>query len=672
MAKRGLMQLGSLGIAVVCLIALIQLFSNAAWFLSPAGRVHSDVHAEPPPPRDPVGNHTLDEWPAERGREFRQAPTLDHLVESGVLPPVEERLPENPLVVVPPQQYGPYGGTWRRFATSVGDVGVFAARLAYEGLVRWDPMGREVWPNLATHWDISSDAREYTFYLRRGVRWSDGEPFTADDLVFWYEDVAFYEELSPVPPPEMLIGGEYGRLEKLDDYTIRITFNEPNGLFMKHMASGFSAMMLLFPAHYFRQFHPRHRPIEEIRAIAASEGLASWQDVWRNRTVYVSNPEMPHLWAWGVRIPSPAQPVEFARNPYYWKVDPEGNQLPYIDAMTFDIFDAELINMKAIEGAIGMQMRHIMLHNYPLFMAKQRTGGYRVLDWINGSGGTINVPLNLNHNDPVLREVFSDGRFRKALSLAINRDEMNMVGYYGLGAPRQCAPPRWSRYYDPAYEQAYVEYDPETANALLDDMGLTERNNRGVRLRPDGRPFQLFIDFPTMVGNAQLMELVAQYWTDVGIKTDVKLLARELFYQRKAGLMQDVAVWWPADEQEPLIDPRWFIPFSLESNHAIGYARWFMSYGRSGIEPEGPIREAIELYRQIERTPDEDRQVELFQKILDLNREHLWVIGTIGDVPAPVIVKDTFRNVPDEAISGWIFRTPGNTAPECYAIEGER
>lgn len=669
--KHWLARIGSLAVAAICLLILVQCFANATWFLSPAGRGGVEARAEPPPPRDPVGNHRVGEWPAENGRDFREAPSLAALVASGELPPVAQRLPENPLVIASPQQCGPYGGTWQRFATSVSDVNVFAARIAYEGLVRWDPIGTDVWPNLATHWDISEDGRTYTFYLRRGVKWSDGAPFTADDIVFWYEDVALYEDLTPVPPFELLLEGKPAQLAKLDPYTVRFTFEESNGLFLKRMASGLSYMMVMFPAHYFRDFHPRYRAKAELEALAAQEGLASWRDVWRNRTMYVSNPEMPHLWAWGVKTPAPAQPIEFERNPYYWKVDPEGNQLPYIDRMTFDIYDAELINLKAIEGALGMQMRHIMLHNYPLFMAKQRTGGYHVLDWINGHGGTLNLPLNLNHHDPVLREVFHDPRFRKALSLAINREELNQVGYYGLGNPRQCGPPEWSRYYDPAYAQAYVEYDPERANALLDEMGLTKRTGRGIRLRPDGEPFQLFIDFPIMAGNIQLMELVAQYWTDVGIKTDVKILARELFYRRKEGLMQDVAVWWPSDEQEPLMDPRWFLPFSLESNQAIGYARWYMSYGKQGVEPHGDLRKTIDLYRQIEKTPDEDAQMQLFQEILDLNRENLWVIGTIGDVPVPVIVKDTFRNVPDQAIYGWIFRTPGNAAPECFAIEEE-
>jgi peptide/nickel transport system substrate-binding protein len=665
-------RIGGLAAAVLCLVALIELFAYGTWFLSPAGRppaepAASSATASPP---QPVPSHSVSEWPAERGRDaFKEAPALQERVARGELPPVAERLPENPLVIEPPEQCGPYGGTWTRFATSVGDIGVFQARLAYEGLLRWDAMGTKVLPNLATRWRISEDGRSFTFWLRKGVHWSDGEPFTADDIAFWYEDIVGYEPMTPVPPRELKPGDHLVEFEKLDDFTIRFTFEEPNGLFLKQMASGFSYVMVTYAGHYFRQFHPRHVAEEGLVVQAKADGLNTWRDLWNKQAKYYTNPDMPHLWAWGVSVPPPAQPVVFERNPYYWKVDPEGNQLPYIDQMTFEIYDPELINLKAIEGAIGMQMRHLGLHNYALFKSRQASGGYRVLEWVSGGGGTLNLGINLNHRDPVLRGVIEDRRFRIALSLAINRNEMNEVGYFGLGKPMQNGPPSTSLYYVREYESAYTEYDPDAANRMLDEMGLDQRDKRGVRLRPDDKPIQLFIDTASMVGNMQLLELVAEYWTAVGVKTDVKILARPLFYQRKAGNMHDVGVWWSADEQEPIIDPRWFLPFTIESIQAVEYARWFQTNGKSGEEPHGPLRRCIDIYRQVAQTPDEQEQIRLFKEIIAINCEHLWVIGTVGDVPWPVIVQDVFRNVPDKAIYGWIFRTPGNTAPECYAID---
>ncbi|MCP4642365.1 MAG: ABC transporter substrate-binding protein [bacterium] len=665
-----------IGVALAALAVglLVEAFAYTTWTLARATQTRDAAlqqsHADDVP-RAPVGNHTIAEWPEDRGRTFSESPLFAERVAAGELPPVADRLPEDPLVIVPPEQCGPYGSTWARYATSVGDVSVFQARLAYEGLVRWDAMGREIIPNIAKRWEVSEDGRSFTFWLRRGIRWSDGEPFTADDIMFWYDDVVCNDEFTPVKPMQLQPGDDLAEIEKVDDYTIRVTFSEPNGLFMQQMASGYSYVMVTFAEHYFKQFHPGYVPEEELLEQAQAEGLNRWRALWDARAKYHTNRDMPHLWAWGVETPAPAQPVVFARNPYYWKVDPEGNQLPYIDEMTFDIYDPELINLKAIEGAIGMQLRHIQFEKYPLLKSKQTSGGYRVLEWPNGGSGTLNLGLNLNHPEPVMHDVINDDRFRKALSHAINRQELNNVGYYGLGAPSQCCPPPTSKFYVPEYETAYTEFDPDEANRLLDEIGLDKRDGSGVRLRPDGQPIHIFIDVPNMLGNIQLLELVASHWTNVGVKTDVKILARELFYMRKDGAMHDCAVWWFADEQVPTIDPRWFLPFSTESLQGVGYARWFMSFGESGIEPSGDILKCIQLYRKIMNTPDEDEQIRLFKEIIEYNRKNLWVIALVGRVPAPGIVQNDFRNVPDKAISGWIFRTPGNAAPECFAIEAD-
>jgi peptide/nickel transport system substrate-binding protein len=230
------------------------------------------------------------------------------------------------------------------------------------------------------------------------------------------------------------------------------------------------------------------------------------------------------------------------------------------------------------------------------------------------------------------------------------------------------SPPPSSSFYSPGLERAYVEHDPARAMALLDDMGLTERSRSGARLRPDGKPIKLFIE--TTALNNRVLELVAGYWTTVGVKTVVKEEARQLFYQRKRALMHDVGVWGGADEQIPVLDPRWFIPYSDESIQAIDYARWYRTEGLRGETPYPAVREAIELFWKIEETPDREEQIRLFRKIARLNAETLWVIGVIGGLPSIYLVSDSFRNVPHVAVSGWSFRAPGNTAIECYAIEG--
>jgi len=659
----------------VCLGLFVEGLGLLGWHLSRSGEAAlREGRSAPPPERHPAGPkalHRVEEWPAERGRNFDEAPMLARLVSAGSLPPVAERLPENPLVIVPPHQMGPYGGTWKRFATTVPDINLYEDRYSYEGLIRWGPMGRKILPNLAVRWKIEDGGRTYTFWLRKGVRWSDGHPFTVDDIVFWHEDVLKNKQLTPVVPPEYRRGGETMELDKVDDHTVRFRFKRPHGLFMKRMASN-SYDMVTYPKHYLKNFHPRYTPEAQLDDDARAEGFDGWHkrfidlQEWRNT-------EIPRLWAWLCRRPPPGQPVLFERNAYYYKVDPQGNQLPYIDRISFEILERETINLKAMHGEMGMQSRHMLFKNYPLFMENQRKGDYRVLHWLDGTGGQNALAPNMNHKDPVLRKIIQDRRFRIALSLAINRDEINELFYSGLAHPRQVSPPPGSAFYSPEYERAYTEYNPKEANRLLDEMGLNKRDRQGTRLRPDGKPLTLTIEMPDIFGaSKEGTQLIAEYWTAVGVKSSMKLLARPLAEVRYAAMMHDVGVFGGSDEMIPVMDPRWFLPYSPSSYQGVDYARWFQTEGKKGTEPPPEIRRCMDVYRQIMETPDEAEQVRLFSEIIELNRKNLWVIGIVGQIPAVMLVKNNFKNVPEVAIGwGWVIRTPGTTAPECYAIQGD-
>ena len=607
------------------------------------------------------GVHTVGEW--EQNRHFRQAPMLDQLS----LPPVAERLPINPLVIYPPDQNGPYGGQWQRYGTSAPDVGIFRARLAYDGLVRWGPMAQQILPNLAVKWKVSDQGRTYTFWLRQEVHWSDGRLFSVDDILFWYNHVIQNPQLTPTTPREFQRDGVPMIVEKVADHIVRFKFVSPYGLFLKALASGRSYPMVEYPAHYLKQFHPDFVAVEKLTDLAKKRSFDFWYQLFEDRADW-QNPEIPRLWPWILKVAPPAQQIVFERNPYYWKVDGAGNQLPYIDQMLFQIYDAQIINLKAMNGEIGMQGRHLQFDNYPKFKANSQSRGYSVRQWISSGGGQA-LALNLNHKDPVLRSIFSDRRFRQALSLAIDRRELNEIAFFGIGKACQISPPPISPFYSPAYENAYTEFDPSTANLLLDDMGLKRRKKDDIRLRPDGQPLHIRIEIASVFLGTPMFELIARQWTEIGVKTELKLEARQLFYTRKSALLHDVGVWGSADELIPVMDPRWFFPYSEESIQGIGYARWFQSNRLKGIEPPLEIKECMRLYQQIEKTPESSEQIRLFKQIIDLNQKNLWIIGTVGRIPSIFIVKETFRNVPQIAVSGWIFRTPGSTAPECYAID---
>ena len=674
--KRSLIFAAGLIAVFLGISLLVQGVSYLTWHLSGAGDISfEELENIPVPernPTEPKALHSVREWSPEDGKVFHEAPMLRPLVEAGELPPVADRLPEDPLVIVPPEQIGPYGGTWKCLGTGPRDIEFYLPRHTYEGLVRWDPMGQKIFPNLAVRWKIEDGGRIYTFWLRKGVRWSDGHPFTVDDILFWYEDVLKDPDLTPVIPREFRPGGELLQVEKVDQYTVRFRFQKPYGLFLQMLASkqgDETSRLTTFPAHYLKQFHPRYVPKEKLETMARAKGFDLWSRFFLDDRYDWRNVEIPRIWAWIVTKPLPARPVVLERNPYYWKVDPEGNQLPYIDRMNFGVYDRETINLKAINGEIGMQKRHLNLDIYPLLMSNRKKGGYRIFHWISAAGGAIYLSPNLNHLDPVLKKILNDRRFRIALSHAINRQELNEAAYFGIGKPRQAAPPRHSLYYSPEYERAHIEYDTELANKLLDEMGLTRRNKKGIRLRPDGKPLRLNIESVVQSGYERILQLVADHWTAVGVESKVKMMEPNLFYQRKDALMHDIGISGSGVDQIPVVDPRWFFPANRGSIQGIAYARWYLSDGARGETPPPDIQKCMELYGQIEQTPDQQEQIRIFKEIIELNRKNLWVIGTIGEVPILVLVKNNFRNVPEVAVAGWVVRDLGNTAPECYSIE---
>ena len=472
-------------LAVISLIATIFLLGTISTL---AAGGHAEIYG------------TLAEYEALTGKtitEFSQAPMLRTMVAAGDLPPLEERLPVEVLVIEPTEEIGQYGGTWHK--AWVGDpIAVEKALGDGHAMLRWSWDGRKVMPNLVTRWEVLEDAKVFTFTLRKGVKWSDGVPFTTDDVMFYWEDVVLNEELTPVYPNWLSVEGQRPEVEALDEYTFRFTFPVPYPTFIEVFTSGFFYQ----PKHYAQQFHINYASAEKVEQMTKEAGFDHWYQLYAAKTEYaatggwwVTNPDHPTLWAWQLKIPREEQQMVYERNPYYWKVDTAGNQLPYIDKVTIDMVqDAEMVNFKAMTGELDFQQRGIAFPNYTLLMENREKGDYRILTWKIAFGSNPFYHLNLTHTDPVLRQIFQDVRFRKALSLAINRDEINELVYLGTGEPRQASIVSGALYYSEKWATSYAEYDPERANAFLDEMGLSERDKDGFRLRPDGKTLLLSID----------------------------------------------------------------------------------------------------------------------------------------------------------------------------------
>lgn len=617
--------------------------------------------------------------PAEPVSRYKEAPMLAEKVAAGELPPVDERLPVEPLVQEVVEEIGEYGGTWYRAATSPSDTALFF-RLNPDGLTYFN-IGGDLVPSIAKSWDISEDGTEFTFHLREGMKWSDGHPYTADAITWWYDHIFNNEEITPTKPAWMRVGGEYGTVEKVDDYTVRFKFSAPYGTFLEWVGT---AIFHGAPGHYLEQFHIDFTDRAEVEAKAKEAGFEQWFQLFNDRNNMYNNPDRPVVAAFKFTTLPDQNPMVAERNPYYWRVDPEGNQLPYIDRIQFEIVTStEVLNFMAIAGELSCQSRHINIVNYPLFAEGQEAGDYRIIIWPNDGGADAGLMVNQNagqqegasDHEVALGQLLQTTEFRHALSIAIDRDEIWNSAFLGLGEPRQMAPLKGSKYYEEGMELFMTEYDVERANQMLDDLGLDQRDAEGFRLGPDGQPLDITISAVDLFGPwVDTAQLASSHWNDVGIKSVVNIEERTLYYTRMAAGEHQVAVWNTGGNGKLLIYPYWAMPFSSSSRIGPLSGIWYQTGGAQGVEPTGDLRRVLDLFDEATMTIDMEAQDELAREIFRINLRQLWTIGTIGASPmvmGMVIVKNNFRNVPGEGFRVWnedSVHTPANCVPAQYFI----
>jgi ABC-type transport system substrate-binding protein len=605
----------------------------------------------------------------DAGANGRESPLLAKQVKDGTLPPVARRLPAKPVVVQPVERVGRYGGTWSTMLQGSADTSWANRILCYDYLLRWDPEWKEMLPNLAESFEANDTGTEYTFTLRKGTRWSDGELFTADDIVFAQNEVLNNTDLYPVPPWR-------ARAEKVDDLTVRLLLDKADGLFLQRQCTAMGMYLVGHPQHYAKQFHSEHNP--DVEALARDEGFQSWPELYLAKATPYLNVDLPVLYAWKFTRPTGTASRSVAeRNPFYWKVDPQGSQLPYIDKVTFDVVaEAEVMLTRAVAGDVDMHARHFnILRNKPVLADGRERGGYDFFDLRTGSMNHTLIQLNLTHRDPVLRRVFGTKDFRIGLSHAINRKEIIDAAFQKQGEPWQVAPRPESELFDEEMAKQYTEYDVRRANDALDRAGFAERDSGGRRLRPDGKPITFSLEFSSELRPewADTAQLLASYWKEVGLQVTAQPRSRALWTERVEANQHD-AVIWQGDQggfnaRATILEPFYFFPQTTGSRYAIRWAEWYASRGESGERPPPANRRQMELYDEILGTTDQDRQLSLIKEILQIAKQEFQVIGVGLEVNGYGIVKNTFHNVPTEMIDTYTVLTPGPTHTEQYFIE---
>ncbi|NOX63974.1 MAG: ABC transporter substrate-binding protein [Chloroflexi bacterium] len=641
---------------------------------APTAEAPAATEAPPPTPTEAPAA----EPPAPESK-YNEAPMLAERVKAGELPPVDERLPEEPLVEEGVEGIGQYGGTLRRAFLGPSDHNNYV-RVVYDALVRFSPDGSEVIPHIAKGWESNEDFTEWTVYLRPGAKWSDGEPLTADDILFWYNDILLNTDLMPNPANWMVNNdGSVATVEKIDDYTVKWTFKQPNTAFLLDLANKDGADLSIAnlayaPAHYLKQFHASYADAAELEKMVKDAGFETWVELFTVKALPQTNADRPTTAAWVPDNSTVSDPVfVLKRNPYYVGVDPEGNQLPYIDEVRFTFFaDKEALNLAAVSGELDFQARHINMSNYPVLKENEDKGGYRVVTWPTFGGSDAVFMFNQTYqNDPEIGELLRNKDFRIALSHALDREAIKELAFLGLGEPRQGVPAPNHPYY-PGDEWAYkyTEYDPDKANELLDSIGLTERDADGFRLLPSGKPLDIEINVVPAFGNwTDVGQLAVEQWAKVGVKAHVEVRERALAFQMRDTNDLMVEIWnedttgFPFSGQ-PKMDPR--------SNPALTFGplfrKWYETDGKEGMEPPAEIKKLVELIDK-GKVSGREEQIKIAQELFRVWADNIWEIGTVGLTPmiqGVVVVNNNLRNVPETAGNDWPLRTPGNTRPETF------
>ena len=599
--------------------------------------------------------------PAEN-RAMKEAPMLAERVQQGALVPLEKRLPDNPMLVQPVEEAGYYGGTWRMYET-YSDFTVMRLLNNYYPLTRWSPEVDGIIPGVAESWEYSADGRTVTFKLRKNMKWSNGDPFTSQDIMFWWS-LCDDERIGMRPPEWAYADGKVMKVSAPDDTTVVFTYAEPFYFLPLAMATGFwTPETVLLPAKYLKQFHPDFNPeIEDFTIFNRKNNVAN-------------NPDRPTLAPWMLAyISNTGDRAVYERNPYYYGVDPEGRQLPYIDRIeAIRVQSPESGVLYTISGAVDAQFRSINFNDYALLKQFAEKGDYRIRTWEEGTASWHGIFPNLEQLDPERRELFLNQSFRIGLAVAINRERINQVVWNGLSRPQGAAITDEAWHFNSPRGQdvlkrwtsQWSEFDTEKANAHLDAAGLQERDNEGFRMY-QGKPFSVKLEYTGVPYAAEQAPLIAEDWQHVGIRTEARRCTDTDLWPRIIAGKYDFYMQHNS-ELDLFTFPGYVFPTFANTWHPLT-GRWYSTGGKEGNAPAGFMKDLLDIYEQCKREPDIEKRHGLVLDAIEIQLEKgPFMFGTTGRQKTLVVTKNYFRNVPETGILGpWATCQPGSKFPEQF------
>ncbi|MFC5422016.1 ABC transporter substrate-binding protein [Bosea eneae] len=606
------------------------------------------------------------------------SPALADQVAGGKLPALAERLPTSPRLIevaAMGRSPGRHGGTMRMLMGDQRDIRMMTI-YGYTRLVVYDDK-LELAPDVLESYE-AEQGRIFTLRLRPGHRWSDGHPLTAEDFRYWWEDVANNKRLSPGGPPQaMVISGEKPSFEILDPQTIRYSWSQPNPVFLPALA-GAQPLYIAMPAHYLKQFHQRYAGKEELEQKVKTTRVKDWGSLHErfSRQYRPENPDLPTLDPWRNTTSIPAERFTFVRNPYFHRVDENGRQLPYVDEVTLTIGSSSLIPAKTAAGDADLQARYLRFEDYTFLKSAAKRMNFEVKLWKRAEGASFALMPNLNAIDPVWRDLNRDLRYRRALSLAINRRDINRVIFFGLAKESGNTALPESPLYDETLAKLNMTPDLAEANRLLDEIGLSKRDGEKIRLFPDGRRLEFTIETAgASTEETDILDLIKQDFIAIGIKIHPRSSQLDVFRRRILAGQTIMSGWTGMDNAlvAAEMEPDALAPTSPSQFNWPRWGQYFESGGREGEAPDiAEAKELVALYRAWRHSTTHQERREIWQRMLKINAEQLFTIGVVNATLQPVVVSTRLKNVPDKGLysfePGAFF---GRYMPDTFWFEGK-